>query len=96
MRRGLLRDGVPGIPGGDAGGPSVPHHIQCGGGRSGLTLCRSDVIASGWVGQARTGGMAPKHSLLRGLWYGSVIRPRIASEGFQHPGSDIQSSGLVE
>ena len=26
---GILRDGVIGIPGGNAGGPSVTHHIKC-------------------------------------------------------------------
>ena len=31
-RRGILRDGVTGIPGGDVGGPYYPHHIQCGDG----------------------------------------------------------------
>ena len=26
--RGILQDGVPGIPGSDAGGPSVTHHVN--------------------------------------------------------------------
>ena len=25
--RGILLDGIPEIPGGDVGGPSVPHHL---------------------------------------------------------------------
>ena len=39
--RGLLQDGVPGITGSDAGGPSFTHHIKCGGGYSGTTMGRS-------------------------------------------------------
>ena len=42
--RGLLRDGIPGIPGGGAGVPSVLHHIQYGGGLSGSTLVIGDGI----------------------------------------------------
>ena len=32
--RGLLQGGVPGIPEGDTGGPSIPPKIQCSGGIS--------------------------------------------------------------
>ena len=46
-RRVILRDGVPGFPGGDTGGPSSTHHIQCDGGRSGLALVSGDGRASG-------------------------------------------------
>ena len=64
--RGLLLDGVTGIPGGDAGGTSVSHHIQRGGGHSGPTLVIGDGRASGQVERARTGGTKPKHPLLHG------------------------------
>ena len=30
--RRLLQDGISGVQGGDTGLPSVPHHLQCGGG----------------------------------------------------------------
>ena len=33
--RWILWKGIPGILGGDAGGPSFSQHIKCGGGRSG-------------------------------------------------------------
>ena len=66
MLRGLLWDGVPGIPGCDPGGPSVPHHIQCGGGRSGSTLGSGDGRVRGRVGQVQTGGMTQNLLLLRG------------------------------
>ena len=32
--RQLLQRGIPRILGGDSGGPDVPHHFQCGCGRS--------------------------------------------------------------
>ena len=36
--RGVLRVGFPGVQGGDARGPAVPHHLQLGGGCGGETL----------------------------------------------------------
>ena len=38
----LIRVGVSGIQGCDAGGPSIPHNMQCGGGCGGTTLGLSD------------------------------------------------------
>ena len=64
--RGLLRDVVPGFPGGDAGGPSIPNHIQCSGGRSGTELGSGDGRARRWEEQVRTGGMTLKRPLLCG------------------------------
>ena len=64
--RGLLWDSDPGILGGDAGGPSAPHHIQCGGGRSGPTMGSGDGIESGRTRREQTGGTTPKRPLLRG------------------------------
>ena len=64
--RGILQDTVPGIPGGDVGGPSVPHHIQCGGGRSGPTLGSGNGRDSGRAGRAQAGGTTPKCPLLHG------------------------------
>ena len=64
--RGLLWDSDPGILGGDAGVTSAPHHIQCGGGRSGPTLGSGGGRESGQAGRAYPGGTTPKRSLLRG------------------------------
>ena len=58
--RKLLRGGIPGIMGGDTGGPSAPQHIQCGGRLSGLTLVSGDGRASGRSGWEWTGGTTPK------------------------------------
>ena len=65
-RRGVLWDRIPGIPGGDAGGPSVPHHIQCGGGCSGPILGSGGGREIGRAGRERTGGKTPKRPLLCG------------------------------
>ena len=51
-RRGLLWDSIPGVLGGDAGGAYVPHHIQCGGRCSSVTLCSGGVRERGWEGRA--------------------------------------------
>ena len=64
--RGILRDVIPGIPGGDSGGPSVPHRIQCGVGLSSLTLVKGDGRDSVQAGRARTVGTTPKRPLLCG------------------------------
>ena len=61
MSGGLLLNIITGFPGGDAGGTSVPHHLQFGRGRSGPTLDISGGRERGQVGQERTGGQTPKH-----------------------------------
>ena len=63
--RGLLQDGIPGFQGGDTGGPSISHHIQCAGERSGLTLGIVDFRESGQAGRVRTGRKTPKRPILR-------------------------------
>ena len=63
--RGILQDGVTGILRGDAGGPSITHHIQCGGGCSGLTLVIGGGRESRQAVQVRTVGMTSKRPLLR-------------------------------
>ena len=54
-----------GFRGGDAGGTSVPHHIQCGGGCSSMSLGSGGGRERGREGRARTGGTTPKHPLIR-------------------------------
>ena len=50
----ILRGGVPRILGGDPGGPAVPHHFQCVGGHSGVSL---DLVGGGRCGrEGRWGG----------------------------------------
>ena len=62
-----LRVGLPGLKGGDLGGPAVPHHLQRGGECGGEELGWGDGRGRGRAGQARTVGNTPKSSLLRGL-----------------------------
>ena len=57
---------IAGIPGSDAGGPSLPLHIKCGGGRSGLTMGSGGGRESGRAGQARKIWTTPKRPILRG------------------------------
>ena len=64
--RGIMWYGVTGIPVVDVGGPSYPHHIQCGGGCSGLTLCSGGGRERRQEVRAQTGGMTPKRLLIRG------------------------------
>ena len=49
--RGILRVGLPGFQGGDAGGPAVPQHLHCCGG------CGSDALG---IGDGRESGRAEK------------------------------------
>ena len=76
--------------GGDVGGPYVPHHIQCGSGRSGSTLGTGDSRAIGRSGRAQTGGMTPKRHLIRRWWHGSVIIPGMDAEVFKNPVRDVR------
>ena len=39
---GVLRVGFPGLQGGDSGGPTIPHHLQCGGEYGVKTLVQGD------------------------------------------------------
>ena len=96
MLRGLLWDGVPGIPGCDPGGPSVPHHIQCGGGRSVPTLGSSGGRYIERAGQAWTEGTTPKRPIIRRWRHGKVIRPGMDAGRFQHPSRSVWFSGTVE
>ena len=52
---GILRVGLPGIHGGDAGGPAVPNHLHRGGGCVGKALDIFDGIGYGQAGRAQTG-----------------------------------------
>ena len=63
---GLLQDAVPGIQGDEVGITSVPQHIQCGSGRSVLTLGSDDGTESSQALRVRKGGSTPKRPLLRG------------------------------
>ena len=96
VRRGILRDGVTGIPGGDVGGPSYPHHIQCGGGCSGTTLCSGVERERRRAKQAQMGGMTPNRILKRGWWHGSIFRPGMATGGFKYPSRDFRPSGPAD
>ena len=62
---GLLWEGLTGLHGGDTGGPSVPHHLQQGGGCSDLVLGRGDSRECRNAGWVHTGGQTPKRPLLR-------------------------------
>ena len=63
---GILWDAITGILEDDAGGGSVPHHIQCGSGRSGSILGRCDGRAIGRAGRTLTGRTTPNHHILQG------------------------------
>ena len=82
MRRGILWVVVPVIRGGGVGGPSVPHHIQCGGGRSGPTLGSGGGRESGRSGRVRRAGTTLKRPILGVSWDFSVIRPGMDAGGF--------------
>ena len=94
--RGQLRDAIPGIPGGDAGGPWIPHYIHCGGGWSGTKLGSGGGSKRRRAGRASTGGTTPNLPLLRVWRHGSVIRPGMAAEGFQHPSRAVCQSGKAD
>ena len=64
--RRLLRIGVSGLQGRDAGGLAIPHHFQHGGGCGGETLGCSDGGERGRAERAQTIGHTPKCPLLRG------------------------------
>ena len=55
---GLLSRTLPRRERRDSGGPTVAHHIQCGGERSGPTLRIIGVIKSGWGGSSSNNGAA--------------------------------------
>ena len=57
---------IPRIKVGDIGVPAVPHHIQCGGGCSGVALGRGDGRGSRRAGLVRTEGQTPTFPLLSG------------------------------
>ena len=86
----LLRVGVSGIQGRYTGGPSTPHHLQCGGGCGGTTLGCSDGGECGRAEQARTRGQTPKCPLLRGFRNGCIIRTAMAPGGLQHHSRYVQ------
>ena len=58
--------------GGDPGGPPIPHHLQCGGGLSGVSL---DIVGGKRreeEGQVEKGGDTLRRHFLRVLWTGRI------------------------
>ena len=88
--REVLWVGLLGIQWGDVVGGAVPQNLQLGGGCSGEALGLYYGRGHKQAGRARTGGHTPKFPLLCGLRHFSIVRPRIATGGVQHPGGAVQ------
>ena len=77
----VLHERIQGREGRDTGQPAVTHHLQCGGGCSGLSLGHAGSGGGRDAGGAGAGGQAPSRPLLRGQRHGSVVRPPLATVG---------------
>ena len=78
----LLGGGISGVQGGETGGTSVSHYIQCGDVCGGPELGREDCRERRRAGRAQTGGQTPKWPLLRRWRHDIVVIPGMDAEGF--------------